>query len=354
MSRRVLAQACASLLLCALGLSCQSTASTGLSAQPAIVATSPTGLESAGTPARGESAPQALLPVVVHHFGPSVYSALIQHGIEHGYYRDEGLDVSSQFADSSVGVQLIAAGHVQFSTAAGSALAGAVRGVPVKVVFASSDRPLWWMYAEPSITRAAELRGKRVGLSSAGSSLSIVAHLILQRYGVGPDDAQYVNVVTAQRFGALQSGALDAAFLVAPANLQARRAGFRELFATLDEDVRLAGEGLATGDELLRDKPDVVERMVRGALRGLRSMREDRTAAIDTIARFTEVSPDEAAQIYDLARVTFTTDGLVDEPTLQQSIEIMKRAGEVETPVAIEQGYDLRITRQVVATEDAR
>jgi hypothetical protein len=83
-------------------------------------------------------------------------------------------------------------------------------------------------------------------------------------------------------------------------------------------------------------------------------MREDRAAAIDTIARFTEVSPDEAAQIYDLARVTFTTDGLVDEPTLQQSIEIMKRAGEVETPVAIEQGYDLRITRQVVATEDAR
>src|SRR5262249_24300854 len=122
----------------------------------------------------------------------------------------------------------------------------------------------------------------------------------------------------------------------------------------LDEGVRLAGEGLATGDELLRDKPDVVERMVRGALRSLQSMREDRAAAIDTIARFTEVSPDEAAQIYDLARVTFTTAGLLDEPTLIQSMEIMKRAGEVETPVAIEQAYDLRITRQAATTEGAR
>ena len=52
--------------------------------------------------------------------------------------------------------------------------------------------------------------------------------------------------------------------------------------------------------------------------------------------------------------VTFTADGLVDEPTLLQSIEIMQRAGEVETPVPIEQAYDLRITRQVVATGGAR
>jgi ABC-type nitrate/sulfonate/bicarbonate transport system substrate-binding protein len=283
-----------------------------------------------------------------------VYTSIIQHGIEKGFYRDEGLDVSMQLADASVGVQLIAAGHLQFSTSTGSALAGAVRGVPVKMVFISGDRPLWWMYADPSITSVGELRGKRIGVSSAGSSLTIVAKMILQRYGVGPDDAQYLNVGSPQRFAALQSGAVDAAFLVAPINLHAAKAGYRQLFATQDEGVRLAFEGLATGDEYLRDRPDVVKRMVRGALRSLRAVREDRAAAVDTIARFTEVDHDEAEQIYDFARVTFTTAGLVDEPALRETIEIMRQTAEVDTPVSIEQGYDLRIAREVAAEMGAR
>jgi len=72
------------------------------------------------------------------------------------------------------------------------------------------------------------------------------------------------------------------AFLVAPTNLHAAKAGFRQLFATQDEGIRLAIEGLATGDEYLRDRPDVVKRMVRGSLRSLRAVRDDRAAAVDT------------------------------------------------------------------------
>jgi NitT/TauT family transport system substrate-binding protein len=352
--RRTLSLVATSLLLCALFLGCQPTAGTAPAPGPPAVATNAPGPAQVEAPARAAGGQPELTPVLVHNFGPTVFTSIIQHGIEKGFYRDEGLDASMQLADASVGVQLIAAGHVQFSTSTGSALAGAVRGVPVKMVFISSDRPLWWMYADPSITTVGELRGKRIGLSSAGSSLTIVANMILQQYGLGPGDAQYVNVLTPQRFVALQSGALDAAFLVAPTNLHAAKAGFRQLFATQDEGIRLAIEGLATGDEYLRDSPEVVKRMVRGSLRSLRSVREDRVAAVDTIARFTEVSQDEAEQIYDFARPTLTTAGFVDEPALQQSIDIMRKTAEVDTPVAIEQGYDLRIAREVAAEMGAR
>ncbi|SRR5579884_1931061 len=354
MVRRSLALLATSLILGALGLACQPAASGGPRAGPPAGAAAAPQPEPAAPPADAPSAPPALEPIVVHNFGPTVYTSIMQLGIEHGYFRDQGLDVSLQLADASVGVQLIATGHVQFSTSTGSALAGAIRGVPVKMVFISSDRPLWWMYADPSITSVTELRGKRIGLSSAGSSLTIVANLILQQYGVGPDDAQYLNVATPQRFAALQSGALDAAFLVAPTNLTAAKAGYRQLFATQDEGLRLAIEGLATGDNYLREKPDVVKRMVRGALRSLLAVREDRAAAVDTIARFTDVDRDEAGQIYDFARATFTTNGLVDEPALQQSIDIMKKTAEVDAPVAIEQGYDLRIAREVAAEMGAQ
>jgi NitT/TauT family transport system substrate-binding protein len=303
---------------------------------------------SAAAPA-ADPTPAALVPITVHNFGPTVNTAIIQYGVEKGFYRDQGLDVTLQVADASVGVQLLAAGHVDFSTSVGSAIAAAVRGVPIKIVFPTADRPLWWMYADPSITSIAELRGKRIGASSAGSSLTIVLKLILEQHGIGPDDAALVNLGSPQRYAALHSGAVDAGWLVAPYNLVAERAGYRHLFNSKDEGILLITEGLAAGDATLRERPDVVRRMLRASLRALRGVHDDRAGAIDTVARFTEVDPDEARQIYELALQTWTAQGLAEPPALRQSIEIMKLTAQVETPVAEDQVFDLRIAREVAA-----
>jgi ABC-type nitrate/sulfonate/bicarbonate transport system substrate-binding protein len=300
-------------------------------------------------PATAEPTPVALVPITVHNFGPSVNTAIIQYGVEQGYYRDEGLDVTLQIADASVGVNLAASGHVDFTTSVGSALAAAVRGVPIKVIFATADRPLWWMYADPSITSVAGLRGKKIGSSSAGSSLTIVLNLILQKYGIGPDDATSVSLGSPQRLAALQAGAIDAGFLVAPTNLLAESAGFRQLFNSKDEGILLITEGLATGDAFLAEKPDVVRRMLRASLRAVRGMQTDRAGAIDTVARFTEISPDEAAQIYEFGLATWTPDGTAEPTVLRQSIEIMKLTAQVEGPVSEDQVFDLRMARELAA-----
>jgi ABC-type nitrate/sulfonate/bicarbonate transport system substrate-binding protein len=304
---------------------------------------------SARAPAPTEATPVALIPITVHTFGLSVNTAIIQYGIEHGYYRDEGLDVTLQVADASVGVNLAASGHVDFTASVGSALAAAVRGVPIKVILATADRPLWWMYADPSITSVAGLRGKRIGSSSAGSSLTIVLNLILQKYGIGPDDATAVNLGSPQRLAALQAGAVDAGFLVAPTNLLAESAGFRQLFNSKDEGILLITEGLATSDAFLAEKPDIVHRMLRASLRAVRGMQTDRVGAIDTVARFTEISPEEAAQIYEFGLATWTPDGTAEPSVLRQSIEIMKLTAQVEGAVPEDQVFDLRMARELAA-----
>ncbi len=334
------------LVLAVLIASC---APAGASAPSAAAPTNPAAEAPASAPLPSAAAPANLQAITVHNFGPTVNTAIIQYGIEHGYYRDEGLDVSLQLADASVGVQLTAAGHVDFTTSVGSALAAAVRGVPVKVVFPTADRPLWWMYAEPSIASIAELRGKKVGASSAGSSLTIVLRLILERHGLVGDDVSLVNLGSPQRYAALQSGAVEAAFLVAPYNLVADAAGYRQLFNSKDEGILLITEGLATNDDTLRDRPTMVRQMLRASLRALQGMREDRAGAIDTVARFTEVDPEEARQIYEFALPTWTTNGTAEEPVLRQSIDIMKLTAQVDTPVPEDQVFDLRIAREVAA-----
>ena len=107
---------------------------------------------------------------------------------------------------------------------------------------------------------------------------------------------------------------------------------------------------LATNDDTLRDRSAMVRQMVRASLRALQGMREDRAGAIDTVARFTEVDPEEARQIYELALTTWTTNGSVDAAVLRQSIEIMKLTAQVDTPVPEDQVFDLRIAREIAAT----
>ncbi|SRR5579884_840149 len=308
-----------------------------------------TGPSAAAAPAASQATDTALVPINVTNFGPSVNTAFLQYGLKKGYYRDEGLDVSVQFAEAAVGVQLVAAGHMDFSQAVGSSLAAAVRGAPIKIVFPTADRPLWWMYSQPSIKSTPELRGKTIGASSAGSSLTIVARMILEHYGIGPDDATLVNLASQQRLAALESGAADAAFLVAPYNLEADRAGYPQLFNSKDEGILLITEGLATSDTFLREKPDLVRRMLRASLRSLRGMRDDPDGAVDTIATFTEVSPDEARQIYELALPTWTKDGTTDTAAMQQSVDIMKQVAQVDGPVSVDQVFDLSIAREVAA-----
>ncbi|HEY7061821.1 MAG TPA: ABC transporter substrate-binding protein [Chloroflexota bacterium] len=347
-----------SLLFCLALAACQPATGSPASAPPPARAEAAAPAAPAATPpgaAPASPAPPSLpVALTVHNFDNTVTTAIIQHGIEKGYYAQEGLDVTLQNGDASVGVQLLASGHVQFSTSVGSAMAAAVRGVPVKVVFVSADRPLWWMYASPAITSIADLRGKTIGVSSAGSSLTIVAKLIMERHGLGPDDVQYLNVASPQRLPALESGAVDAAFLVAPGNLIAAKAGLRELFGSADEGVLLTTEGLATSDDYLQSNAPVVRRMLRASVRSLVAMRANRADAIATVADFTGIDAQDAAQVYDFARPTWTANGTAESPALQQSIEIMKQVAEVTTPVDESQAYDLHLTREVAAELGAR
>jgi hypothetical protein len=78
-------------------------------------------------------------------------------------------------------------------------------------------------------------------------------------------------------------------------------------------------------------------------------MQTDRAGAIDTVARFTEVSPEEAAQIYEFGLATWTPDGTAEPATLRQSIEIMKLTAQVEGAVPEDQVFDLRMAREIAA-----
>ena len=176
------------------------------------------------------------VPVQIPSISPAVSAFALAR--DRGYYRQEGLDVQLVLIPSALGMQALLAGNIKFSTAGGSGLLPILRGAPVKYVFTTFSRPMFWLYARPEIRSVENLRGKKVGVSGIGSGPDSLLREILKKHGLdGGRDVVVLPVGSGTgRFFALQAGSVDAAMLSVPANLLAQDAGYRELVSFLDEE----------------------------------------------------------------------------------------------------------------------
>ena len=88
---------------------------------------------------------------------------------ERGYYRQEGLDVNFVLMPAAIASRALIAGNVDFATVGGSALTAALGGAPLRLLFSSYNRALFWLYSKPDIADVKDLNGKKIGVSSIGS-----------------------------------------------------------------------------------------------------------------------------------------------------------------------------------------
>src|SRR5688572_2569215 len=66
-----------------------------------------------------------------------------------GFYREEGLDLETLLIRGSVGMQALIGGSVDYASAAGSIIAAAVRGAPVRLVLIVNAKPQFDLVAHP-------------------------------------------------------------------------------------------------------------------------------------------------------------------------------------------------------------
>jgi ABC-type nitrate/sulfonate/bicarbonate transport system substrate-binding protein len=209
----------------------------------------------------------------------SVFCLIIAQ--KEGYLKEEGLDVQLLSIRGEIAIRTVLAGEVDFFTNAGSALAAAVRGVPVKIVTIFQDKPGWDLIAQPDIKSISQLRGKNIAIMSPEGSLAIVAREILKRNGIDP--AKDVNLVVmggdSVRYPALQAKAIQATLFNTGMSIQAQKDGFTKLAAASDY-ANLIDGGLATANDKIKQNPEEIFRFIRAALKGINYFASKRKSAI--------------------------------------------------------------------------
>ena len=260
---------------------------------------------------------------------------------QRGYMKEEGIDLRVIYIAPTTSIQAMLGGDVQFTGAGSSALVSIARAsAPLKVVVATNDRVLQWLLARPNIATPMELKGKRIATTGVGAIATFMLRQILTKHGLdGNKDVNYLDTGQGNQLTALLAGAIDAAVLSVEQRYVGLDKGMKEMFF-FGNEVKNSWGTLATTDKLIKENPKMVGGFVRATLKALRHIRQDKEGTIAALLKFSGVSRQQAGRVYDDLIGTFTRNGVVDEETQNNDLNIIRQVVNASEAVLASRAYD--------------
>lgn len=242
---------------------------------------------------------------------------------ESGAFRRQGLNVETIFiAGGNRVVQAMIAGDIQFAQvsqapAISASLAGA------DLVFIANLYPtlVYSLWVAPEIKRPADLKGKKLGVTSFGSVIDFGTRLFLKKFNLIPDrDVALIQVGgQTNAVAALAAKAIQGCLLNPPASIEAKKLGAQELFDLRELGVDYAFVGVAVSRAYWTRNPDIVERFTKAYVEGISIAKKDPGLTTRVLEKYTKATDQrELAETYRV----FVTNALLDKPyTTDQGIQ---------------------------------
>ncbi len=206
-------------------------------------------------------------------------------GLERGYYREEGIDLTIGEGQGSVrAVQTVGAKGDMFGLAdGGSVMAGVSRGAPVKAVMAITNSSPYSLAvrADSGIKTLKDIEGKTVASAPGEAGLQLLPALFA-RNGVDADKVKILRVEGAGKMVAIIEkraegvmAGLDNQSLMLP------RQGVPIVdFAYSKHGANTVGLTIFTHNDLIAQNPDLVRRFVKATVRSFEAAIKEPEASV--------------------------------------------------------------------------
>ncbi len=198
-----------------------------------------------------------------------------------GSFEKYGLRLRPVYVRGTVtAVQSLLAGQVYILLEAGSATVRAwARGAKeITFIGAVGNRLDYILVTAPSVHKAEDLKGKRIGVSQIGASSDFIARYAVQQVGLNPD--KDVTILAAggmgQRWAALTGGHIEATVVQPPYTLLARKAGYPVLIDVSKQEFQYPTSAVITTRSFIRAEPETVLDFMRGLADGMDFYRDEK------------------------------------------------------------------------------
>jgi NitT/TauT family transport system substrate-binding protein len=267
-----------------------------------------------------------------------------------GFYQAEGLDVRKVAIRTPLHVAALVAGELDYSTVTGVILNATIQGMPLKTVMGWFDKPLHVLIARPGINKLADLKGKKIGVSTFGSLPHTMVKEALVQQGMNPDKDITVLAVggSGERLAALAAGSVDATPLDVAYIQRTDQLGFNNILYLGDVvDLRLGGFAVST--DKIKRSPEQITRVIRATLKGVRFVKNNKPETLAIMRDYLKISGDYVEKIYQFALRSLNENGLLAKASLDNEIRLAREQLKVKDAVTEEKVADWRFINEILA-----
>ena len=281
--------------------------------------------------------------------GPTLSYAHLYYGQERGFFAQEGLDLQVLVVRGVIGLSSLMSGEIDVTCHAGSGLAAVLRGLPIKIINVTHDRPVHELIVAPTINSPADLKGKAIAVGSLEGTAAVIIRKILQAKGLDAQkDVTLLSMDSPARLQSMLSGRVVAGMVTPPTTYLAVDRGFRTMARGRDY-LRYLQTGVVATDAAIKQKRGNIVRFLRGWNRALKFYQENPEVMIPYIQKKLAVSDAKMARrMYDEDREIISLSGILNSDGAREILDTAQEALRVKESVAPEKVFDFSLAQEAL------
>ena len=298
-------------------------------------------------PALAQSAKPDSLRVGKAVFSSFPFSAL-DVGTDAGIWKSLNLDVDGVAFKGDAQVQEgLTGGSIDIGLGSGPAMVYRSKGVPAIAVAVMAGRPqdMALVVAKGSdIKTLAGLKGKRIGVTTAGSLTDWLARQVSTNEGWGSDGVIILPLGAMEtRVSALGTGQISASVHDLTEAYEIERLGKGTILTLFGDIVKdFDTHVIFAHDDLIAQRPQVLQRFLKGWFTTVAYMRTHKAASIATIARVMHVDEIVVAKSYPADMQMMSNDGTFSQAALDEVRKSVSDLGMYDQPLDAKNMYTTR------------
>jgi ABC-type nitrate/sulfonate/bicarbonate transport system substrate-binding protein len=225
---------------------------------------------------------------------------------EQGIFRKHNVEVEPVFIIATQAAQAMLAGEVPVGLIGPTHVVNAVvAGGDMVMIMGNQNKVRYQLVAHPSIKRAEDLKGKKVGIGASMAGLATLAAIVaLEHLGINPRRDNITLLPTGAeplRLAAVKSGVTQATVISPEIANAATSEGFPVLVDMAKLNIPFQASGLVTMRKTLRNDPQLIERMGRATVDAVQYIAApaNKSRVIQSLMKNLRISaPEKAETVY--------------------------------------------------------
>lgn len=281
--------------------------------------------------------------------GPTLSYVPLYYAQEKGFFSQEGLDLHVLVVRGIIGVSSLMAGEIDVTCHAGSGFSAALRGVPIKIISVTRDRPIHELIVAPSIASSAELKGKAIAVGSLEGTAAVMTRRILQAKGLDPQkDVTLLSMDSPSRLQSLMTGKVAGGMMTPPATYLAMDQGYK-VFSRGRDYMRFLQTGVVATDAYIKQRREPLVRFLRAWNRALKFYQDNPEVMFPYIQKKLGVKDAQLARrMYDDDAPFILPGGRLSPEATKEIIEIGREALRIKEPISTDRVFDFSLATEAL------